>query len=219
MGTRPGPEDRHVILAFGAGLGAPKSLTQEQGACNDAGAWNTVAPGDAWTVQAQAGESPDDPNHVHVEFSVAPPAGVGTPTELGLALRWNRGGRVLQLPRVEGEEPDFADAATWETISYAPRVVGLHLPLIAVDGWPVRRPASVRNPACFGSSDSENAPALCSGSNLALLENEVMPVGDYPDLPYVKNVDGFRLTLELGSRGEQCLRDCDRGQRVEFVVE
>lgn len=140
LGTRPGAEDRRMVLSFGAGLGAPTSVTQEQGACNDAGGWNTVAPGDDWTVQAQAGESADDPNHVHVEFSVTPPVAVGTPSEFGLALRWNRGGRVLQLPRVEGEEPDFADAATWETISYAPGGVGLHLPLIAVDGWPVRRP-------------------------------------------------------------------------------
>jgi hypothetical protein len=138
VGTRPGPEDRRMRLNFSSGLGTPTSMAQEQGACNDAGDWSPVAPVDVWTVQAQAGESEDDPNHVHVEFSVTPPASAGTPDEIGLALRWNRGGRVLQLPRVEGEAPDFADAATWETISYA-ATGGLELPLIAVDGQPARR--------------------------------------------------------------------------------
>lgn len=79
--------------------------------------------------------------------------------------------------------------------------------------------ASVRNPGCFDPLDLENAPALCSGSSVSLVASEIEPAGDYPELPYVKNVDGFRLTLELGSKGEQCFQDCDRGQRVEFFVE
>lgn len=78
--------------------------------------------------------------------------------------------------------------------------------------------ASVRNPGCFDPLDLENAPALCSGSSVSLVASEIEPAGDYPELPYVKNVDGFRLTLELGSKGEQCFQDCDRGQRVEFFV-
>lgn len=138
LGTRPVPEDRHIHLAFSAALGNASAIVQEQGACNDAGGWNTVAPADAWTVQAQAGESEADPEHIHVEFSVAPPTSLAIPNEFGLALRWNRGGRLLQLPRVEGEEPDFSDAATWETISRAP-TIGLDFPLVAVDGRPANR--------------------------------------------------------------------------------
>ncbi len=79
--------------------------------------------------------------------------------------------------------------------------------------------SSVRNPACFEVSDPEDAPARCAGSSISLVEREVLPAGDYPDSPYVKDVDGFRLTLELGSRGWQCMKDCSGEAHVEFVVQ
>lgn len=78
--------------------------------------------------------------------------------------------------------------------------------------------ASVRNPGCFAAFDSDEAPARCADSDFTLLENEIIPTSEASSIPYVEGVDGFRLTLELRSRGEQCLQDCDRGQRVEFVV-
>jgi hypothetical protein len=137
LGTRPGPEDRRLHVTFSAALGNASTVVQEQGACDDAGGWNTVAPADAWTVQGQAGESDADPGYVHVEFSVAPPTSVAIPGEFGLAMRWDRDGRLLQLPRVEGEEPDFSDTATWESISYTAPTIGLDFPLVAVDGRPV----------------------------------------------------------------------------------
>jgi hypothetical protein len=82
-----------------------------------------------------------------------------------------------------------------------------------------QRWVSIRNPSCFQPFDPDAAPARCGESSFNLVESQVLPAGDYPEGPYVRDADGFQLTLELGSRGEQCLQDCDRGQRVEFVVE
>jgi hypothetical protein len=78
---------------------------------------------------------------------------------------------------------------------------------------------SVRNPFCFEPFDPDQAPPSCSHSDISLVDREILPPGDYPDTRYVQNADGFQLTLQLGSRGEQCLKDCDRGQLIEFVVE
>jgi hypothetical protein len=79
--------------------------------------------------------------------------------------------------------------------------------------------ASVRNPGCFAPFDKDEAPARCGDSNFTLLKSHIVPGGEPSSLPSVEDVDGFRLTVELGSRGEQCLQDCDRGQRIEFVVQ
>jgi hypothetical protein len=78
---------------------------------------------------------------------------------------------------------------------------------------------SIRNPNCFEPFDPDAAPARCGQSSFKFVQTQALPPADYPEDPYIRDADGFRLTVELGSRGEQCLQDCDRGQRIEFVVE
>jgi len=80
--------------------------------------------------------------------------------------------------------------------------------------------ASVRNPSCFEPFDPETAPGACRKSDFTIVDSEVLPPGNYAnDRPYVFDADGFRLTLQIHTRGAQCLQDCDLGQRIEFVVE
>jgi hypothetical protein len=51
-------------------------------------------------------------------------------------VAWERGGIALQLPRAGGAAPDSSDAASWETIRYAPISEVSKLSLITIDGQP-----------------------------------------------------------------------------------
>jgi hypothetical protein len=134
-GTSPNVEDRRFELDFSAGLGTP-TVQQKQGGCGTPDAWVTAPASDAWSVTAAAQQPTEDEGFVHVEVALTAPV-AETPSELGVGVAWERGGIALQLPRAEGAAPDSSDAASWETIRYAPISEVSKLSLITVDGQPI----------------------------------------------------------------------------------
>lgn len=56
----------------------------------------------------------------------------------GLGLAWDRGGVHTTLPRHEDAPPQLDDAASWETIRYAPLAELPRVSLLSTDGRPER---------------------------------------------------------------------------------
>jgi hypothetical protein len=136
-GSSPGPADRALHIDLD-GLGDAASISQLQGSCGvDSSAWGAVAEDAEWVVEAAATEPEEDPGFIHVEVKLVPPAEY-TVGDWGLGLSWERGGLQANLPRHEAAGPELDDAATWETIRYAPVTEIERVSLLTVDGQPER---------------------------------------------------------------------------------
>lgn len=137
-GSSPDAPDRVFLIDFAAGLGEASEITQRQGACTlGSSAWSAVAEDDEWVVEASASEPLDDPGFVHVEVKLVPPADA-TVGDWGLGAIWDGRGTTTSLPRHEGAAPELDDAATWETIRYAPFTESSRVSFLSVDGRPER---------------------------------------------------------------------------------
>jgi hypothetical protein len=137
-GTSPDPLDRSFQIDFDAGLGEAASITQLRGACAAGpSAWAAVPDGAEWVIEASASEPAEDPGFLHVEVKMVPPA-EATVGDWGLGLAWDRGGVHTNLPRHEDAPPQLDDAASWETIRYAPLAELPRVSLLSTDGRPER---------------------------------------------------------------------------------